>query len=353
MVGKRETGQGGVGRWFVGFVVVGLALWTVGCGSDDAGGGGVSNSTLDGTYAVAWYEKDTSSVAAGYGDLTFDAAGGVTLSMSLGGVTVSETGTYDVVGSGDLSITIAGETMHGGISADGSRIVFADDVSAAGAEASITVATEDGTGLSAASLNGPYDVAFFGEDATTIYSGYGTFTFDGAGTVDVSVESGGVTVTTSGTYTVNASGDLAVTVSGEVLDGRVSGDTQVITFTDNAAVDDAEIDVGTKRGSGFTTASMNGEYFLVGFTDDGSGGFMSGAGALDFDGNGNVDITLKIDATTSITIAGTYTVSAVGELTINAGSTSEGAVSADSSMLTFAETAGSSDPQINVAVRKP
>lgn len=356
MVGKRETGRGGVGRWFVGFVVAGLALWTVGCGGDDdggGGGGGVSNSTLDGTYAVAWYEKDTSSVAAGYGDLTFDGAGGVILSMNLGGVTVSETGTYGVAGSGDLSVTVAGETMHGGISADGSKIVFADDVSAAGVEASITVATEDGTGLSAASLNGAYDVAFFGEDAATIYSGYGTFTFDGAGAVAVSVESGGVTITVSGTYTVGASGDLAVTVGGNTLEGRVSGDTQVITFTDHAAVGEAEIDVGTKRGSGFTTASMNGEYFLVSYMD-GSGGFKSGAGALDFDGNGNVDVTLKIDATTSITIAGTYTISTEGVLAITlAGSVSEGAVSADSSMLTFAETAGSSDPEINVAVKKP
>ena len=216
------------------------------------------------------------------------------------------------------------------------------------------VATKGGTGLSAASLNGPYDVALFGEDATTIYSGYGTFAFDGAGTVTVSVDIGGVTINIGGTYTVNATGDLAVTIGGVTLEGRLSGDTQVITFADNAAVGVAEIDVGTKRGSGFTTASVNGQYFFVSYTDDGIGGFSSGAGTLDFDGIGNVSVTLKIDDTTSITIDGTYTVTTDGKLTANLlGSVFEGAVSADGSVLTFAETAGGSDPEINVAVRKP
>jgi len=172
------------------------------------------------------------------GVLTFGADGsvsGTSTSLDLNGVV----STFPYTGpAGTLTLTSGGQFSSGGgtlgyVSTSGEFLV--ETYTLSGASPGLTVAVEQGTGVTPATLNGVYTVGSLAliTDATGDGEVFTLF-FDGAGNYSgtyIENNSGTITTgnTTSGTYSVTSTGVLTFTdVSGNVHNGGVSADGNII-----------------------------------------------------------------------------------------------------------------------------
>jgi hypothetical protein len=227
-----------------------------------------TTASINGTYAAVVVRAD--------GNGHFLAREGSGLTLSNGTVsgslttndygstpsTVSVSSTYSVT-TGTGSITTVGSlipadgssegSFSGAISADGDLIVMADLGS--GDPVTAAVFLKQGTGVTAATLNGVYKVVQYGghspstpdAKAGTVFA-YG----NGAWSVIYTENTNQGTITTnntgSGTYTVTADGTLTLTdAEGDVYNGAISADGNALVFGWVASGLAPEIAVGVRQ----------------------------------------------------------------------------------------------------------
>lgn len=156
------------------------------------------------------------------------------------------------------------------------------------------------------------------------------------------------TGTSSNTYTLTSDGTLTF---GDGTPGYVSADDETAIYTEKIPEDSDQetgISVALKAGSGLSATNLDGRYSLVRFSSDHGGEdsgavFTSGVGYVDFDGAGNVSITITSivngqpsgEAFDLGTSSGTYTVDPDGEVTLSDGS--DGYVSANGNIVTWSD----------------
>ncbi len=164
---------------------------------------------------------------------------------------------------------------------------------------------------------------------------------------------------------VDATGVLTVSPAGEVAHpGAVSADGALFAFLDGdpSGKGNAGLVIGTRQGTGMTTANLHGSYGFVSYTftlGPGARGLQSQSGILNLDGNGGLTANLlgrrsRVDtgcagafcppdgvgeATKTDSPNTTYAVTATGGVTISdSKSTIAGFASPDGSLLVLAET---------------
>jgi YVTN family beta-propeller protein len=226
--------------------------------------GAFTTASLNGAYNVAGYHRtnvggvtmpspggpmpNPNGFKSNAGTLTFDGAGGVSISGTqvLDGVASPDTGadTYTVGADGALSLVSSG--FQGGVLA-GKRVLLCGNT--AGTRTEILVATAKGSGMSNASLSGEYtwtSLKHVGATQPTTPSvggplpnplGFktqvGTAVFDGVGTATVTLSENldGVVSAFSGSDTYSVAGDGTMTFGATFAGGVLPGGNMAIFAT--------------------------------------------------------------------------------------------------------------------------
>lgn len=338
---------------FIGLLVV--LMVAAGCSGesdDDSTPAPLSVASLNGLYSYADYNQTTSTTEAKILDIEFDGAGNMDVSQLVGTVTVTVTGTYTLVADGSFSMTASGDTITGKASGDATQVLLVDDVSAAGVEGTIAIMTKMSTVYSNASLNGEYASSGIRTDTGTVSSSWIGFNFDGTGNVDVSMIVGGVTVTISDTYTVTSDGN--VTFGGAIDAGYISSDLNILTLVYDDGSSNAGIRVAVKGGVGHSAASVAGTYHFGEFSFTTASGPASGMGTMTLNADGSLAVTLTIAPGTTLTRAGTFTVTdpaGVLEFVVDS-NTLVGAISADGQTVLYGDVVADATPELCIAIKQ-
>ena len=221
---------------------------TVGVNSSS---GGFSNADLNGT----WYEFDNGSASgsidtgngtggttsnndnSGHGIVTFDGAGGLTITHTSddSGQVQTLTGTYTISNSGAVAVSIPQQgTNNNALSFTGAINNSKDFVAADATDLAAATATNDTILMVVVQPSGVYSNAdLHGDWAVCADGGMGSFTFDGAGNVLGSfTDTNGSLQSDVGTYSVSAGGAVNMTVNGASASGP---HTTNLTGTFNAS----------------------------------------------------------------------------------------------------------------------
>jgi 6-phosphogluconolactonase (cycloisomerase 2 family) len=226
--------------------------------------GSFSTASLNGAYAVAGYHRtnvggvtmpapggpmpNPNGFKSNAGTLTFDGAGGVSISGTqvLDGVVSPDTGadTYTVGADGALSLISSG--FQGGVLA-GKRVLLLGNT--AGTRTEILVATAKGSGMSDATLSGEYTWTSLKHVGATqpatpsvgdplpnplgFKTQVGTAVFDGAGAFTASLTENldGVVSAFSDSDTYSVAGDGTMTFGGNFAGGVLPGGNMAILAT--------------------------------------------------------------------------------------------------------------------------
>jgi len=204
--------------------------------------GAFSNASLTGTWRGASFGVQPATPTPSFAiwaSHTFDGAGSHTFSPG----SVNSDGTVGPAGGGTAGYAVDGAgatplTGFDGIATcrlcDGARVLLGSSPSTAPTSfAGLRIYLPTGTGMSTASLNGPYwFVAMFGQRTTAgpgdIQALQGTCTFDGTGTANLTgmienVESA-IAARTDESLSYSVAGDGAITAQGGAWTGQVGPD---------------------------------------------------------------------------------------------------------------------------------
>jgi hypothetical protein len=220
-----------------------------------------SISTGNGTYTNVSLESTStpsatlSTVTLSNGNGTFGAGQRNTNGTIT--TTTSNSGTYTVTPSGAITVGTGGNGISGAVSADGDLLVLAPITSNGnGATPGIYVAVKQGTGVTAATLNGAYTLVSLSTStgAGTVgryYSvGVANGVFAGAYIENHSGTSSSNNLV-SGTYTAAADGTMTAVVTGatgnSTLTGAMSADGNVFVLTDLTSGEATTLLVGLRQ----------------------------------------------------------------------------------------------------------
>jgi hypothetical protein len=246
------------------------------------------------------------------------------------GTSSSPSGAYTLDASGTLTFTDDG-LRHGAINATKDVIAVTTDDD----HHSLGLLISSGPGpFTNADLDGTWFLAFAGDDHGS--NGTGSVTFNGQGGITGgSLNSGdGRQTITAGTYTVNADGTVSVSVTvagggsfsfaGAINESKDLAALSPTNLQAAAENDDARLLVLVRAAGTYTNADAAGTWTVL--RDDGSG-------TVTLDGAGHVTGGTLTDKNKVSQLAGTYSVSAAGKITINLLATEPGDDSSD--RLTF------------------
>ncbi len=198
-------------------------------------------------------------------------------------------------------------------------------------------------------LSGDYFVCFFsGEDGVTDtgFAGWGVATADGAGGLAGSIMQNQATVVSvslplPGAYTVAADRETTLTLPGPsgYAGWTNSAGTLALSGRISAGQPPASLAL-VKLGSGFSDASLSGDYHFAALSINASGDAVSVWGTATFDGAGNISFstTSNNEGTVSTpppsVLPGTYAVAADGQVTMSfPGGDLEGCLTPDGQLL--------------------
>ncbi|MBW1990457.1 MAG: hypothetical protein JRI97_13075 [Deltaproteobacteria bacterium] len=223
-----------------------------------------------------------------------------------------------------------------------------------------------GAAFSNASLSGSYFGNVYMGEATNWATAFVTFTFDGAGSCTITGTYADNTTASqafadTGTYTVSSLGYVELSYAGGgdhagyLKDG---GDVLVVAnLTDQTS---QEVGVVVKKGSGMSTADLNGTYHAAAYVAS-TGERISVLGTFTFDGLGAYTGTLNYNSTLggtgTISGSGTYSVAADGTVTLTgfpdgAGQVMMAGLSSDGNVVAMANVDEADDQVVATLVKK-
>jgi hypothetical protein len=218
-----------------------------------------SISTVNGTYTSVSLESTSpasgslNSVTVSSGNITVGSAQRNT-NGTITTVAASPAGTYTVTPSGAITVGTGGNGISGAVSADGDLLVLAPITSNGnGATPGIYVAVKQGTGVTAATLNGAYTLVSLSTSTATGTVGryYSVGVANGAFAGAYIENNSGTSSTNnliSGTYTAAADGTLTVKMTGgATLTGTASADGNVFVLADLTSGEAATLLVGLRQ----------------------------------------------------------------------------------------------------------
>jgi PASTA domain-containing protein len=218
-----------------------------------------SVSTVNGSYTSVSLESTSptsaslATVTALNGTGTFGAEQRNT-NGTISTVPANPAGTYTVTSSGAITLGTGGNGVSGAVSADGDLLVLAPITSNGnGSTPGIYVAVKQGTGVTAATMNGIYTMASLSTStaAGTVGAAYTVGVADGVfsgGYVENNAGASSTNNPISGTYTTTDNGTLTWTVTGgATLTGTVSADGNVFVLTDLTSGDAPLLLVGIRQ----------------------------------------------------------------------------------------------------------
>jgi len=318
-------------RMFLVLVFVGLAVAVGSCGGS-GGGAQPGPPSFSGTYWFLLFEPESSGgdASASWGTAVSDGVSSVTLNgadnnggvLSAGGSQVLD---YTIDADGTLRfLQAATEVVAGGLGADGRCAVLA--ASSATISPVMIVMIRSSGSYSTASLMGDFHMSGYSVTSVSVslfstkpaFDGVGGYSGSGAANEDGSLDGGAI----SGSYTVAADGQATVDLFGETQEGCLLDGSSFGAFAGgNTAGDDPAMVLLMRAGSGSSTATFSGSYWVVGVELNlGGGNFESTYGTATADGAGGLTIAATVhNGTTLNPIAGTalYSVAPDGTLVLN------------------------------------
>jgi hypothetical protein len=224
-----------------------------------------SISTVNGTYTSVSLESTSPTsgsltpVTASNGNITFGAAQRNT-NGTITTVPASPTSTYTVTPSGAITVGTGGNGLSGAISADGDLLVAAPITSNGnGSTPGIYVLVKQGTGVTAATLNGVYTLvslsAFTGTAGQYYVGRYYSVGVANGALAGAYIENNATTSTNNnaitGTYTAAADGTMTAVLTGatgnSTLTGTMSADGNVFVLADLTSGEAATLLVGLRQ----------------------------------------------------------------------------------------------------------
>jgi hypothetical protein len=164
------------------------------------------------------------------------------------------TGPYTVTANGAITLGTGGGGISGAVSADGDLIVLAPITSNGnGGTPGIYVLVKQGSGVTAATINGVYTmVSLASSTAGGIVGAKWTVAMSNGGFAGAYTQNDAGTTSSgnpvSGTYTTTSNGTLNLTVTGgATLQGAVSADGNVFVLTDLTSGDPSTLMVGVRQ----------------------------------------------------------------------------------------------------------
>lgn len=339
--------------------VIGIAA----CGGDGAsntGSGGqvaVKNSVISGDF----YQFTIGTIGvngfAQFYDSSFNGSGMFiqTALASIGTPTpVTAAHFYTGYADGTLRLT-TNETSNGIVSGSGSFFITAN-TNAADSRLDISAGIKQSTGLTAAALNGTYHVIQIGHSTNSASGGTARKEFISSGTGTYT----SALLATSGTGTLNTPvlNSYAIAANGLLTMGGATGvispdGSYFITGEYSGAAQNLTFQVGIKRSTGLSNATLQGEYIQTRVNANNTGAVTWVVRSLVFNGNGTGTTRDLYGGTSTGTF--TYTVNTDGTLvsTSSTGVTRTGQVSQDGTITAAADTDWA-DGQINysIAIKK-
>ena len=222
----------------------------------------VTISTVNGTYTNVSLESTVpasaslNSVSVSNGTVSFGAAQRNT-NGTITTVPASGTGTYTVTPGGAITVGTGGAGISGAVSADGDLLVLAPTTSNGnGSTPGIYVAVKQGTGVTAATLNGAYTLVSLSTStaAGTVGRYYSVGVANGAFAGAYIENNSGTSSSNnlvSGTYTAAADGTMTAVVTGatgsSTLTGAMSADGNVFVLADLTSGEAATLLVGLRQ----------------------------------------------------------------------------------------------------------
>jgi hypothetical protein len=221
-----------------------------------------SISTINGSYTSVSLESTSptsaslATITALNGTGTFGAEQRNT-NGTISSLPANPAGTYTVTSSGAITVGTGGNGVSGAISADGDLLVLAPITSNGnGSTPGFYVAVKQGTGVTAATLNGVYTIVSLSTSTATGTVGryYSVGIANGGFAGDYVENNSGTSSTNnlvSGTYTVAADGTMTAVVTGvtggATLTGTVSADGNAFVLTDLTSGEAPTLLVGVRQ----------------------------------------------------------------------------------------------------------
>ena len=222
-----------------------------GCGGGSSGSSsGMGNSSLSGNYRAGVIGVDATSSWTDLVDINFDGSGQFSgTSAGAGAIT----GTYSVQSDG----VFAADNETGQVSQDGALFHLVDTTTS---DSTMSIGIMEGSGMSAADLNGTYHVFFIRP-----VSGYDlmaerySFVFDGAGNFTYTPFSAAAPPGAT-TYSVSGSGTL---LTGYADEGQVSANGDIFFF-----ITGSYLAIGIRQTTGMSTADVTGTFHTISLSDN-------------------------------------------------------------------------------------
>lgn len=226
-----------------------------------AGVSGFSNASLNGIYYSSSFNVTSSGAISSIQKGTFDGIGSVDVEQiysdgTASGINQTQTitgATYSVNTDGTYTLTYAGETSDGRISADGNTVVSARINSTLVQNVGFGV-KGGGSGYSNASLNGVYYCTTLYLDNGKYVSSIEKLTFDGIGHVTYAMRYGSTTGAnltkelSGATYAVNADGSFTLSWNGiTYTQGWLSANSKSFVAANVGTVGFQSISTGVKQ----------------------------------------------------------------------------------------------------------
>jgi beta-lactam-binding protein with PASTA domain len=221
-----------------------------------------SISTINGSYTMVSLESTATASATLTPFTALNGSGSVGAGQrntngTITTVPASGTGTYTVTSGGAITVGTGGQGISGAVSADGDLLVLAPITSNGnGSTPGIYVAVKQGSGVTAATLNGVYTLVSLSTSTATGTVGryYSVGIANGVlGGAYIENNSGTSTnsIAITGTYTAAADGTMTAVLTGSTvsstLTGAMSADGNVFVLADLTSSEAATLLVGIRQ----------------------------------------------------------------------------------------------------------
>jgi PASTA domain len=221
-----------------------------------------SVSTINGSYTMVSLESTAPASASLTPFTALNGTGSVGAGQrntngTITTIPASGTGTYTVTSGGAVTAGTGGQGISGAVSADGDLLVLAPITSNGnGSTPGIYVVVKQGSGVTAATLNGVYTLVSLSTSAATGTVGryYSVGVANGAFAGAYIENNSGTSSTNnlvSGTYTAAADGTMTAVVTGatgsSTLTGAMSADGNVFVLADLTSGEAATLLVGVRQ----------------------------------------------------------------------------------------------------------
>lgn len=316
-------------------------------GENEGGGGETFNDRFAGSFhhvALAGASNDSSRIswvgstaADGLGELVFSDTL-IKDGSTLGGP-AARTFSYGVEADGGTTLSAGGDDVFRGAVTDDGAFLLATTL-LPGGRPSVNIIGKKETGLSVASMSGPYHIGVFGIVSAGFFTTWAVATFNGSGgwetgsflaNVHGSLDSSGAD---DGFYTVAEDGSATMESDGLIDGGAIYGGGQVMVLGGaiSAGSGPNHLIYAIKASSDASVATLSGEYLAVGLIVQPEPTSVTSFHArVVSDGMGGLELNDITENEEGIVTTGgasteTYAVDASGRLTVG---NRQGAVSAD------------------------